>query len=45
MLKINPPALFAVIGMLPIAERKLVKKATPDQVGKAFLAFREKLTG
>jgi transcriptional regulator with XRE-family HTH domain len=45
VLKIDVVALFAVIGMLPINERKLVKKATPDQVEKAFLAFRKTLQG
>jgi transcriptional regulator with XRE-family HTH domain len=43
VLKIDAVALFAVIGMLPINERKLVRKATPDQVEKAFVAFRESL--
>src|SRR5438067_2297591 len=44
VLKIDATALFAVIGMLPVTERKLVKKATPDQVEKAFMAFRRTLS-
>ncbi|MDA9519060.1 hypothetical protein XI06_01530 [Bradyrhizobium sp. CCBAU 11434] len=45
VLKIDAAALFAVIGMLPVNERKLVRKATPDQVEKAFVAFRRTLSG
>jgi ribosome-binding protein aMBF1 (putative translation factor) len=45
VLKIDVVNLFAAIGMLPINERKLVKKATPDQVEKAFVAFRKTLQG
>ena len=45
VLKIDVVNLFAVIGMLAINERKLVKKATPDQLEKAFAAFRRTLQG
>jgi transcriptional regulator with XRE-family HTH domain len=37
--------LYAAIGMLPEQDRKAVRKATPDQVSQAFVAFRKKLTG
>jgi transcriptional regulator with XRE-family HTH domain len=37
--------LYAAIGMLSEQDRKAVRKATPDQVGQAFVAFRKKLTG
>ena len=43
VLSIDAEALYAVIGMLPEQERKLVRKATPDQVGQAFYAFRRSL--
>jgi len=43
VLGIEAEALYAVIGMLPEHERKLVRKATPAQVGEAFVAFRKKL--
>jgi ribosome-binding protein aMBF1 (putative translation factor) len=45
VLKIDSAALFAAIGMLPVNERKLVKRATPDQVERAFTAFRKTLSG
>jgi len=43
VLDIDPDVLFAIIGMLPEKERKLVSKSTPDAVGEAFVAFRKKL--
>jgi transcriptional regulator with XRE-family HTH domain len=43
ILKIDPLALYAVIGMLPEQDRKLVRKSTPDQISQAFVAFRKKL--
>jgi transcriptional regulator with XRE-family HTH domain len=45
VLGIDAAALYAAIGMLPEKERSMVKKATPDQVGEAFVAFRKKLSG
>jgi transcriptional regulator with XRE-family HTH domain len=45
VLKIDPLALYGVIGVLPEQDRKLVKKATPDQVNQAFVAFRKQLKG
>jgi transcriptional regulator with XRE-family HTH domain len=44
VLKIAPSGLFAVLGMLPIAERKQVKQSTPELIDQAFVAFRKKLT-
>jgi transcriptional regulator with XRE-family HTH domain len=43
VLDIDPEVLFAVIGMLPEKERKLVSKSTPDAIGEAFVAFRRTL--
>jgi transcriptional regulator with XRE-family HTH domain len=43
VLDIDPEVLFAIIGMLPEKERKLVSKSTPGAVGEAFVAFRRKL--
>lgn len=43
VLGIDSKALFAIIGILPEHERKLVRKATPAQVREAFVAFRRKL--
>lgn len=43
VLDIEADVLFAVIGMLPEKERKLVSKSTPDAVGEAFVAFRRTL--
>lgn len=43
VLDIDPEVLFAIIGMLPEKDRKLVSKATPDAVGEAFVAFRRVL--
>jgi transcriptional regulator with XRE-family HTH domain len=45
VLDIDPQVLFAVIGMLPEKERKLVSKATPAAIGEAFVAFRRTLEG
>jgi transcriptional regulator with XRE-family HTH domain len=43
VLDIDAEILFAVIGMLPEKERKLVSKSTPEAVGDAFVAFRRTL--
>jgi transcriptional regulator with XRE-family HTH domain len=43
VLEIDAEILFAVIGMLPEKERKLVSKSTPHAVGEAFVAFRKTL--
>ena len=45
VLDIDAEILFAIIGMLPEKERKLVSKSTPGAVGEAFVAFRKKLEG
>jgi len=44
VLKIESAALFAVIGILPITDRKLVRQSTPQQIDQAFHAFRRKLS-
>lgn len=43
VLDIDAEVLFAIIGMLPEKDRKLVSKSTPGAVGEAFVAFRKKL--
>ena len=43
VLDIDAEVLFAIIGMLPEKDRRLVSKSTPDAVGEAFVAFRKKL--
>lgn len=43
VLDIDAEILFAIIGMLPEKERKLVSKSTPGAVGEAFVAFRRTL--
>lgn len=43
VLDIDAEILFAVTGLLPEKERKLVSKSTPEAVGEAFIAFRKKL--
>ena len=43
VLEIDAEVLFAIIGMLPEKDRKLVSKSTPGAVGEAFVAFRKKL--
>jgi transcriptional regulator with XRE-family HTH domain len=44
VLEIESAALYGLIGMLPERDRKLVTRSTPDQVGKAFVAFRKSLS-
>lgn len=44
ILRIPSAGLFAVLGMLPIAERKQVRQSTPQQIDEAFVAFRKKLS-
>lgn len=43
VLDIDAEILFAIIGMLPEKERRLVSKSTPEAVGDAFIAFRRTL--
>lgn len=43
VLKIDEEALFAVIGLLPVNDRKLVRRSTSNQIEQAFVAFRKKL--
>lgn len=43
VLKIDEEALFAVIGLLPVGDRKLVRRSSADQIEQAFVAFRKKL--
>ena len=43
VLDIDAEILFAIIGMLPEKERKLVSRSTPAAVGEAFVAFRRTL--
>lgn len=45
VLKIEADHLYAVVGMLSEQDRKLVKRATPERIEEAFVAFRKKLTG
>ena len=45
VLDIDADVLFAIIGMLPEKERKLVSKSNPAAVGEALIAFRRKLGG
>jgi transcriptional regulator with XRE-family HTH domain len=45
VLSIDVEVLFAVIGMLPEKDRKLVSTATPKDIGAAFVAFRKTLKG
>src|SRR5262245_43587519 len=39
VLQIDAQTLYAIVGLLPEHERKLVKKATPGQINDAFVAF------
>ena len=43
VLSIEATTLYGLIGMLPEVDRKLVRKSTPEDVEKAFVAFRQKL--
>lgn len=43
VLDIDAEVLFAIIGILPEKDRKLVSKSTPGAIGEAFVAFRKKL--
>lgn len=45
VLDIESDSLYALSGLLPESDRKLVKSATPDQVSSAFVAFRRRLKG
>jgi transcriptional regulator with XRE-family HTH domain len=44
VLKIELTALYAVVGMLPEQDRKLVKSSTQQQLTDAFVAFRKTLS-
>jgi ribosome-binding protein aMBF1 (putative translation factor) len=44
VLKIELTALYAVVGMLPEQDRKLVKLSTQQQLTDAFVAFRQNLS-
>jgi transcriptional regulator with XRE-family HTH domain len=44
VLSIEITALYAVIGMLPEQDRKLVQSSTQEQVTNAFVAFRRSLS-
>lgn len=43
VLGIDVNVLYAIIGMLPEEDRKLVKRATPEKINDAVLAFRREL--
>lgn len=43
VLNIEVDALYGLTGVLPEQDRRLVKKATPAEVGRAFVAFRNSL--
>lgn len=40
---INANLLYSTLGMIPEEDRKLIRRATPEQVGEAYLAFRKQL--
>ena len=43
VLDIDINVLYSIIGMLPEEDRKLVKRASPEKINEAFLAFRREL--
>jgi transcriptional regulator with XRE-family HTH domain len=43
VLGIEATTLYGLNGMLPEEDRRLVRKATPNEVGDAFRAFRKTL--
>lgn len=43
VLGIDVNVLYAIIGMLAEEDRKLVKRATPERINEAVLAFRREL--
>lgn len=43
VLSIDATTLYGLIGILPETDRKLVRKSTPSDVEKAFVAFRRTL--
>jgi transcriptional regulator with XRE-family HTH domain len=43
VLGIDINVLFSTIGMLSEEDRRLVKRATPEQINEAFVAFRKEL--
>lgn len=45
VLGIPENALFGLSGVLPAQDQKLVRKTTPENVDKAFVAFRKQLKG
>ncbi len=45
VLGIKESALYGLSGVLPEQDQKLVRKASPEEVHNAFLAFRRELKG
>lgn len=45
VLGINANLLYSTLGMIPEEDRKLIRRATPEQVGEAYAAFRRQLKG
>jgi transcriptional regulator with XRE-family HTH domain len=45
VLGVETTVLYSAIGMLTEEDRKLVKKASPEKISSAYVAFRKKLEG
>ena len=45
ILDIDENVLYSIAGILPEEDRKLVKRATPEKITEAFMAFRRHLKG
>jgi transcriptional regulator with XRE-family HTH domain len=45
VLGVDSSVLYSAIGMLTEEDRKLVKKARPEQINSAYMAFRKVLKG
>lgn len=45
VLGIDENVLYSIVGILPEEDRKLVKRATPEKITEAFMAFRKHLKG
>ena len=43
VLEVDINVLFSTIGMLSEEDRRLVKRATPEKINEAFVAFRKEL--
>lgn len=43
VLDVDINVLFSTIGMLSEEDRRLVKRATPEKINEAFVAFRKEL--